>query len=198
MIDNLIEYTKRELSNEEWRPIKGYEGMYEVSNLGRIKGLPRKVNNHTGYIQLKERFLRGHTTTKGYIQLQLSSRPNRVLKLIHVIVAEAFIPNPNNFPQVNHLNGIKHDNRVCNLEWCNNSMNQLHAYKTGLNWHSENAGRPKRPITLVDKMENIIKFPSIADATRFIGLKVNTNLIKVLKHKDYYKSIKGYRAFYDD
>ena len=71
----MIEYTKEELANEEWRPIKGYEGLYEVSNLGRIKGLPRKVNNHTGYIQLKERFLRGHPITKGYIQLQLSSRP---------------------------------------------------------------------------------------------------------------------------
>ena len=77
-------------------------------------------------------------------------------------------------------------------------MNQLHAYKTGLNWRRENAGRPKRPITLVDKMGNIIKFPSIADATRFLGLKRNTNLIKVLKHKDNYKAIKGYRAFYDD
>ena len=195
---SMIEYTKEELANEEWRPIKGYEGLYEVSNLGRIKGLPRKVNNHTGYIQLKERFLRGHPITKGYLQLQLSSRPNRVLKLIHVIVAEAFIPNPNNFPQVNHLNGIKHDNRVCNLEWCDNSMNQLHAYKTGLNWHRENAGRPKRPIILVDKMGNIIKFPSIADATRFLGLKRNTNLIKVLKHKYNCKTIKGYRAFYDD
>lgn len=180
---------------EEWRDIPGYEGLYQVSNLGRVKGLPRKVNNHTGFIQLKERILNGHKITKGYIQVQLSSRPNRVLKLIHVLVAQVFIPNPNNYPQVNHINGDKADNRIENLEWCNNSMNQIHAYKHGLNRRRDNAGRPKRPLILTNiKTGEKHHFQSRKEAAMFLGgEKYETNIGKVLspRYKSY-KTIKGY------
>ena len=197
MSNPLRVFSQIELDNEEWRDIEGYEGMYQVSNLGRIKGLPRKVNNHTGYIQLKERYINGHPITKGYIQVLLSF-PKRKLKLIHVLVAKAFIPNSESYPQVNHINGIKSDNRVENLEWCNNSMNQIHAYKMGLNKRSENAGRPKRPVRLVDNRGKILRFPSVAEASIFLKETRNSNLINVLKHKIHYNTIKGYRAYYDD
>ena len=203
----MIEYNKNkplrgfsqiEIDNEEWRDIEGYEGLYQVSSLGRVKGLPRKVNNHTGYIQLKERYIKGHPITKGYLQIQLSIKPKRDLKLIHVLVAQAFIPNPKGYPQVNHINGVKTDNRVTNLEWCDNSMNQLHAYKMGLNKHSENSGRAKRPVRLVDKKGKVLRFPSIADAERFLDCRKSKRLSYYLNSKNHNKTINGYRAYYED
>ncbi|MFG6409452.1 MAG: NUMOD4 motif-containing HNH endonuclease [Bacteroides acidifaciens] len=185
---------------EIWEDIPGYGSLYQVSNMGRVKGLPRKVNNHTGFIQLKERLLKGHPITKGYIQIQLPSRPNRVLKLIHVLVAQCFIPNPNNYPQVNHINGNKADNRAENLEWCDNSMNQLHAYAHGLNWRRENAGKPKRRVRLIhSKSGEALDFDSRADAARYLGGKKHhiANLGKVLSSLyPGYKTIYGYYAEY--
>lgn len=185
---------------EIWKDIHGYEGMYQVSNLGRIKGLPRDVNNHTGKIRLKERYIKGYPITKGYIQVQLASRPKRVLKLIHVLVAQQFIPNPNNYPQVNHINGIKSDNRAENLEWCNNSMNQIHAYKTGLTNPHGNAWKNRNyknlrvaKFTLDGKMIEV--YESISAALRSIGIFTRgSTLYTILKQgREIYK---GYRFRY--
>lgn len=188
------------METEIWKDIDGFKGQYQVSDLGRIKGLPRKVNNYTGFIQLKERYLKGHATTKGYIQVQLASRPRRICRLIHVLVAKAFIPNPNNYPQVNHINGDKADNRVENLEWCTNSMNQIHAYATGLNHVTGRAGRPKRQVWLINVTtgEKLL-FESVAEAARFIGGKSHhfANLAKVLSPKYiHHKTTHGYAAEY--
>lgn len=183
--------------DEIWKDVPGYEGLYQVSNLGRVKGLPRYVSNDKGQILLKERILKGHKITKGYIQVELPSKDKRVLKLIHVLVAEAFIPNPNNYPQVNHINGLKDDNRAENLEWVNNSMNQLHAYKLGLNRVTGRAGKPKRPIYLIDENEKRLYFESIAAARDFLGYKRSAPINRVLrKYSKYYTTVKGYRVEY--
>lgn len=187
------------MKQEIWKDIPGSEGLYQVSSLGRIKGLPRDVNNHTGVIHLKERYLKGHPVTKGYIQVQLASRPKRLVKLIHVLVAQAFIPNPHNYPQVNHINGVKSDNRAENLEWCDNSMNQIHAYKLGLNRRGDNAGKAKKRIRLTHSISGkSLEFESRAEAGRFFGGKSNmTNLGKVLSPRyTHYKTIHGYYAEY--
>lgn len=87
------------------------------------------------------------------------------------------------------------DNRAVNLEWCNNSMNQIHAYKHGLNWHRENAGRPKRPLILTDiKTGKEYYFESRKKAAMFLGgEKYETSLGKVLSTRfKNYKTIKGY------
>ena len=182
---------------EIWKDIAGFEGLYQVSNKGRIKGLPRYVNNHTGRILLKERFLYGSHIQKGYVQVRLSANKTRVMYLIHVLVAKAFIPNPNNYPQVNHINGKKDDNRVENLEWCTNSMNQLHAYRMGLNKRSDKSGKPKRPVKIIDKEGRILYFDSISALRNFFGLKRSTNINKVLspKYKSH-KTIKNYKIEY--
>ena len=107
---------------EEWKPIKGYEGLYEVSNMGRVKSLRYG----------KARILRTPDNLRGYKSVILSKQATRKIKRVHRLVAEAFIPNPMNLPVVNHLDGDKYNNCATNLEWCTYQENSIHAIKTGL------------------------------------------------------------------
>ena len=106
---------------EVWKPIKGFENKYKVSNKGRIK------NIKTGHIYKM-------TNQYGdYFSIILYDENHKKSTRIHREVAKAFIPNPNNFPEVNHKDGNKQNNCVENLEWCTRKYNQVHALKTGLN-----------------------------------------------------------------
>lgn len=104
---------------EEWRSIQGYEGLYEVSSYGRVKSLERYKSNNGGIQLLKEKILRPHNTKKGYLTVQLRNKRFTV----HRLVAQAFIPNPDNLPQVNHKDEDKTNNNVTNLEWCTAKYN---------------------------------------------------------------------------
>lgn len=117
---------------EIWKDIEGYEGFYQVSNFGTIKSLSRyiKFGNKTRYSN--ERILKFHKDKDGYKKVILQKSGKAQNYLIHRLVAQAFIPNPDNKPQINHKDGDKQNNKVDNLEWCTPSENMIHAFKTEL------------------------------------------------------------------
>ena len=115
--------------SEEWRPVPRYEGLYEVSNRGGVRSVDR--------IDAAGRRLPGRPMCPcdvgiGYLVACLSRNGRSKNVQVHRMVAEAFIPNPGGKPQVNHLDGDRGNPAASNLEWCDQSGNQVHAYRTGL------------------------------------------------------------------
>lgn len=118
---------------EEWRIIKGYDGLYQVSNYGRVKSF--KFG--------KEKILKPGIDGKGYYIISLSLDNIRKTYLIHRLVGLTFIPNPEDKATINHINGIKTDNNISNLEWNTAKENYQHAVNTGLSNKGEKNGRSK-------------------------------------------------------
>jgi hypothetical protein len=117
---------------EIWKDIKGYEGLYQVSNLSRIKSLSRKQKNRYTYFFTKEMIVNPHLSYQGYLMFDLRRDNKRKCVYLHRIVALHFIPVVENKPTINHKNGIKTDNRIQNLEWCTQKENVHHACKNNL------------------------------------------------------------------
>lgn len=156
---------------EVWKDVKGYEGLYQVSNLGRVKSLERKQYSNDKFHGriLRERVLIPNIENKwGYLSNKLTK--NRIEKIykIHRLVAEAFIPNPLNKPQVNHKDGNKKNNYVYNLEWCTSSENLKHAWETGLQPDTrEGKSYRAKKVLQYDFNGNIIaEYPSVKTAKR--------------------------------
>jgi len=128
--------------SEQWKPVPGYEGLFEISDMGNIRSLDKPSFNRWGPCVKRGKSLNAHHDAKGYLQIRLwrGSKDDFKSFKVHRLVAAAFIPNPDNLAQVNHLNGIKDDNRAVNLAWCDNSENQLHANATGLRKGSPKGG----------------------------------------------------------
>ena len=109
------------MENEIWKPVRNWEDFYQISNMGRLK--------HLNYLHWNiEKITNGTKLNNGYLKSTFKKKPNIEQVLIHRIVAEMFIPNPEKKPCVNHKNGIKTDNRVDNLEWVTYKENERHSY----------------------------------------------------------------------
>ena len=152
----------------------GYEGAYQVSNLGRVRSLGRctESTRRPAY-QIPERVLQPWKHNAGYLSVTLCRDTKKTKHLVHRLVASAFLPNPAQLPTVNHIDGDKTNNHVDNLEWCNDEFNAWHnAYKL----NHETTIR-KRPVVCLNDGKT---YPSAAEAARKTGCS-NQNIIKVCK-----------------
>lgn len=169
---------------EEWRNIEGYSD-YMVSNLGRVKSL--KYN--------KEKILKPATHTKGYLCVALCKNSKMQTFKVHRLVAQAFIPNTDNLPQVNHINEDKSDNRVDNLEWCDASYNIN--YGTGIQRRSTTNTNGKRAKTVYQYTidgEFVAEYPSVNEIERQLGYRIG-NIWSCCNGR--YKSAYGYKWSYN-
>ncbi len=114
---------------EEWRDIEGFDGFYQVSNTGKV----RSRGNGRGGRRVDQWYLRSLSANHdGYLKIRLHKGEKDVTRRVHTLVAETFIPNPDNYDTVNHKDGDKTNNNVNNLEWADRSKQMIHAYKNGL------------------------------------------------------------------
>lgn len=162
---------------EEWKDIVGFEGIYQISNFGRVKSLPKLVERGKwGSFTLPERLLHPNVNkSRGYVEITLGTKkcPGRRFK-VHRLVAEAFIPNPDNLPEVNHKDENKENNKVDNLEWCTRKYNAN--YGTNFERGAKTQGVPV--IAYNDTEE--LYFYSQKEASRQLGVQ-QSNIAHSLK-----------------
>lgn len=158
--------------DEIWLPVVDYIN-YEVSNLGNIRSKNRSTTNSNGITHTyKSINLKPSINKYGYYYVDLYANGNKRKMTVHRIVAIAFIPNPDNKPEVNHKDGIKANCTVSNLEWLTHAENNRHAFDTGLNIGMFGSDNPKsKPIIQLDKAGNVLnRFPSINEAQVKTGI----------------------------
>lgn len=154
---------------EIWKTIPNSDNMYEISNFGRIKSLKGKNNS--------QRILKPSINSKGYYSFGVSINGETKTFLLHIILAELFIPNPNNLPCINHKDGIKTNIKLNNLEWCSYSYNTLHSYKLGL--QKPNKNRLKIISKEVIDLETGIIFNSAKEAAFAKNINYNTLMCRL-------------------
>lgn len=143
---------------EIWKDIKGYEGLYQVSNYGRVKSLNRfRIGRNGKPVKVNERILKP-VINYGYCYVFIRNYERKLVKnfRVHRLVAQTFLENPNNYPQINHKDGNKQNNNVENLEWCTAKQNTNHAEINGFSHHvnGEKHGNSKLTQKQVDEIRN--------------------------------------------
>lgn len=178
---------------EIWKGINNFEQYYEVSNLGNVKTLERNVWNRFSYVTRPERIMKQDTDRYGYKGVCIHVGNYKKRHTVHRLVAEAFIPNPYNLPEVNHKDGNKENNSADNLEWVTGSENIKHAIDNGL----KTTTTIERPVVQIDMKSSMVinKFNSLSEAHN----KTNTNTTGIMKCcKGYGYTANGFRWAYDN
>src|SRR5687768_7809758 len=127
---------------ELWKPIPGYEDLYEISNLGRVKSF-RRLKKGSNYKVLKNHL------SLGYHTVCLTKNGKTVITKVHRLVAKSFIPNPDNKPEVNHIDMVRNNNHFSNLEWVTRSENIKHAFKNS----PDRQKRYNHPMAKLDEVQ---------------------------------------------
>ena len=158
--------------SEQWKPIEGYESIYQVSNMGRVRRLAGVASNGR---PLKAQIIKPIIQHSGYCHVGLWRGGVCDQRRVHRLVAEAFIPNPDNKPTVNHLNEDKQDNRACNLEWATVQENTVYGSCIERRTANRKVGAANRRTSVIgtDKDGNERVFDSIANASEYVGASRN-------------------------
>lgn len=135
---------------EIWKDIKDYEGLYQVSNLGRVKSLRRLITNQYNSFYIEEKILKIWKNNKGYGLVTLSKNGTHKKFQVHRLVALHFLPNPSNLPEVNHKDENKLNNSVDNLEWCDRLYNVR--YGTGIE------RQKKKQLNDIKKSKSVLQY----------------------------------------
>ena len=188
-----------ETKTEEWRAVAGYEGLYEVSNLGRVRSLDRIVtrphpkDNHLCDYKIKGRMLMQLPSTNGYLFVHLYKDKRAVQQTVHRLVAEAFVPGYFDGAHVNHKDENKHNNRADNLEWVTRRENSV--YGTCQDRLHKNQRKPVIQLTLDGRF--VKEWPSVWSVNYELGIDPGT-IVKVCKGKSKYKTAGGFRWKYKE
>lgn len=161
----------------------GYEG-YKISDDGRL------------WSEKTQKFLKPHLDKYGYIIYTISIDGKPITMTAHKMVALAFIPNPNNLPQINHKDENKINNKVENLEWCTSEYNNNYgSHNQNMSETKKEKGSTGKPVAMYDKNtgELLKTFVSASEAVRYVNGKAPGNILKCCEHKKWYKTAYGYK-----
>ena len=180
---------------EEWRDVRGYEGLYQVSNLGRVRSMGRYVKNKHGMRWVPQKIKALTLNQQGYVQIKLYKNNKPTSKYVHRLVGEAFVPNPYNLPEIDHIDCVKTNNIPSNLRWVDRSGNSLNSITRkrrstlikDLDWTYEKHPKAKAILQMTLSGEFVKEWPCIKTASEALG--INSALITMVA-----KNYKGHTS----
>jgi hypothetical protein len=177
---------------ETWKDVPGYDGAYQISDHGRIRSVPRKVNNGNGFRMSDSLIMKQYDNGHGYLRVCLSNGVKKKFTLVHRLIAENFLPNLENMPIVNHIDGDKRNNDLSNLEWCDSSYNNQHAFDNKLIKPLRGERHKKAKLTELEVLDiKLLLDSGSLKQTEIAKLyKVHPNTINGIKTKSTWKHLK--------
>ena len=190
------------LFNEVWRPVKGYEGLYEVSNLGNVRSVDKHLMFGNQYCLFKGKPKKSFPNSMGYLRTNLFKNGQGKNYFVHRIVAEAFVPNPKNLPCIDHIDRNYLNNSADNLRWCTQKENcnnpltreyaniknrskEVHEKRLATKRKNQSYGC-EVPVYYIDEQGKKISFKSMTEAARIIGCSQSTLSIALKKNRPVY------------
>lgn len=169
-----------------WKDINGCQGLYQVNRYGDVISVPRIAKNRFSFRITKSKNIKSRISRTGYLYYPIKIDNKLMTFYKHRLIAEHYIPNPLNLPEVNHINGVKTDNRIGNLEWCTSKENIKHAIKIGLISIGEDKCNAKLTNMDVCKIRRMRSSTNVDLASMF---GVSSNTISRIRHRKSWKHL---------